>query len=214
MSWFDLEAGNEAEVAYKSNNSFEIRGEKLITLKEVYIVESTKSEAKGLKVKFQYDNNIFGNETFWYINKDTGTQRNAEGKPTFGSLQIKEFFGALGLDIASMKPEKRKIQVGKEADKIEEVNMFPTLYDKQLLVVVQMQEEENYNTQEIELKPSVIGWFDPKTRKNYKELANGTEAKAILSYIKRSEKDKVFKERATTNGTSSVEVEIEDNPFA
>lgn len=210
MSWFDLEAGNEAEEVYSQSGGFERRGEYLVELQECYLVDSDNTGGTGLKVKFKYEDGGFGNTAFWFINGQTKTQRMPDGRPTFGSIQIKQLFGALQINPNSVKPVVSKIEVAK--DTFEDKPTFRELFGKKVLVVVQMQENE-YNG-EITLRPDVIGFFDPKTRKNYKELDEGTEPKMIEKAIKQSQKDRLLKKDNNKAPKQNDTVNNDDNPWA
>jgi hypothetical protein len=183
--WFDFEISEEAIVEYDGSKKIDA-GEHKVTLQEVYLLPSNSSDAKAFVVSFKYANGKIGTEKFWYINSKTGTQRTPEGKPTFGSLQIREFLGALGIEASSLKPTAGSIVLSQ--DKTIDTQVFRELYGKEITVVVQLQEEPKWNDPSIIYTlPGVIGWYNPATRQNYKERANGLEAKDIASKLKRAE---------------------------
>lgn len=189
--WFDEEASEEAVKEYAQSYGIQT-GEFLVTLKYCYILESSSSNAKAFKVEFEYESGKKGDAAFWFLDKNTGTQRKENGKPTFGSMQMAEFFGALEMSPNSIKSTDTKIKVfGGE----KEMEAFLDLFDKTVRVVVQAKEEEHYKSGEIKEVPEVIGWFNTKTRLSSKEwVEKQLEPKAIESAIKRSTKLRKIKE--------------------
>jgi hypothetical protein len=191
MSWFleedDVKVAEELYAPKGGNNT----GEKVVTIKYVYILDSGSSKAKAIVIEYEHENKFRGQERYWFINKVTGTPKKEDGTPTLGALQVANFFGALKIDPNSIKPQKTTIKVfGKE----QELPVFRELFDKPVRVVIQAKEEEHYTTGEIMEVDEVIGWYDVATRKNKKELADKESvAKDIESAIKRSEKVRKFK---------------------
>ena len=209
MSWFNIgtDEVNEAESLYAPKVG-SISGEHVVTIAQVYLMESGSSSAKALVVDYVHENGSRGTEKFWYINKDTGTEKKPDGTPTIGSLQVANFFGAIKVKPESVEPKRTMYKVFGQ-DK--EVFAFPTLVGREVRVVVQMKEEEKYSDGSIIEVAEVIGWFDVKTRKNRKELAEDTDALQIEKDIKRSEK--LRKMKAKKEPVSSKKEPEEERPW-
>ena len=217
MSWFELEAEDikVAEEAYapKGGNN---TGEKVVTLKYCYLLPSTSSKAVAFVIEYEHENKFKGTEKYWFINKETGKPKSPDGKPTFGSLQVADFLGALKLKAESIKPVKTKIKVfGEER----EMDVFRELYDRTVRCVIQAKEEESYKDGSIIEVDEVIGWFDVSSRKNRKELEADSDAVQIEKDIKRSatlRKLKAKKEepkKAEDNGSWNSSVDT-GNPWS
>jgi hypothetical protein len=186
MSWFlddaDIKVAEELYAHKGGNNT----GEKVVTLKYVYVLDSNSSNAKALVVEYEHENGFKGSERYWFIDKVTGKPKKEDGKPTLGSLQVANLFGALKIEPNSIKPQKTSIKVFGEE---KEMPVFRELFDKPVRAVIQAKEEESYKTGDIIEVDEVIGWFDVATRKSRKELeTEGSEAKDIEGAIKRSAK--------------------------
>lgn len=193
MFWFiedkDIKVAEELYAPKGGNNT----GEKVVTIKNVYILDSNSSAAKALVIEYEHENGFKGQEKYWFIDKTTGTPKKPDGNPTLGSLQVANFFGALKINPNSIKPQRTLIKVfGKDL----EVPLFRELYGKQVRVVIQAKEEEHYSTGEIREVDEVIGWYDVVTRKNRKELeTENSKAEDIEKAIKRAEKVRKLKSK-------------------
>jgi hypothetical protein len=212
MSWFlednDVKVAEELYAPKGASNT----GEKVVTIKYVYILDSNSSNAKALVIEYEHENKFRGQERYWFIDKTTGKPKKPDGTPTLGSLQVANFFGALKIDPNSIKPQKTTIKVfGKE----QEMPVFRELFDKKVRVVIQSKEEEHYATGEITEVDEVIGWYDVATRKNRKELADEKSvAKDIENAIKRSEKVRKLKsKKVATNSKDASGWGVEDNDY-
>ena len=209
-SWFDDTVVEEARELYDSK-SFELSGEFVVQLKYCYISDSQSSSARAVTVEFEYPNGMKGREQFWFINKFTGTQRTPDDKPTFGSIQVEDFFGAMGMRAKVTPLVDTKITVlGKEA----EMPVFRALFDKTIRVVVQMKEERDDRDGSISEKIGVMGWYNVDTRLNAKEImAGATEPKQIERDLKRCTKLRKLKASKTEPTQASKDAPA-DNPWA
>ena len=210
MSWFDEAVAVEAQEEYASK-SFDLSGEHVVQLKYCYIMPSQSSDAQAFVAEFEYESGAKGRESFWFINKETGTQKKPDGKPTFGSMQVANFLGAMKINANDLKPSDTDIQVfGKDKN----MKVFRELFDKKVRVVIQMQEEEDNRDGSIREVSGVIGWFNADSRLNAKEISSGaTEPKQIESDVKRCTKLRKLKVSKTEPTQTSKDAPV-DNPWA
>ena len=181
-------------------------GERVVEIGYVYISKSKSSNAEALVIEYKHEDGFRGTERYWVINKETGTPKTPEGKPTFGSLQAEEFFGSMKVNPRESKPVPTTIKVfGEEKS----VPVFRDFFGKKVRVVIQKKEEESYTDGSIIEVDEVLGWFDLSTRKNRRELSiENSEPLQIEKDIKRSEKLrklKVKKEKDTTPKEQTAE---------
>lgn len=205
MSWFDNEV---AEVATKEYaQSFSVAtGEFPVKLDLVYMVESQSSKAKGIRIEFSYESNKKGDTTIWFIDKETGTQLKPDGKPTFGSMVVPQFFGAFEKSANDFKTTSSEIKsFGKDIT----ADVFRELTGKMVRVVIQSADKVDNRDGSVSEVPEVIGWFNMATRLSYKEWQDkATEPKEIEGAIKRSAKHRKSKENKAPASQTAEQKEL------
>jgi hypothetical protein len=205
MSWFDTEVAEEATKEYAQ--SFTVQtGEFPVKLDLVYMVESTSSKAKGIRIEFSYESNKKGDTTIWFIDKETGTQLKPDGKPTFGSMVVPQFFGAFEKSANDFKTTSSEIKsFGKDIT----ADVFRELTGQMVRVVIQSVDKVDYRDGSISEVPEVIGWFNIKTRLSFKEWQDkATEPKEIEGAIKRSQKHRKSKENKSSTSKTAEQKEL------
>jgi hypothetical protein len=205
MSWFNNEVAEEATKEYAQ--SFVVQtGEFPVKLDLVYMVSSQSSKAQGIRIEFSYESNKKGDTTIWFIDKDTGTQVKSDGKPTFGSMVVPQFFGAFEKDANEFKTTPSEIKsFGKDIT----ADVFRELTGQMVRVVIQSVDKVDNRDGSVSEVPEVIGWFNMKTRLSFKEWQDkATEPKEIEGAIKRSMKHRKSKDSKTTNTQTAEQREL------
>lgn len=191
MSWFNDEAAAEAVNEYAQSFSV-ATGEFPVKLDLVYMVESKSSLAKGIRIEFSYESGKKGDSTIWFIDKTTGTQLTQDGKSTYGSKTMVEFFGSFEKTPNDFKTTSSEIKsFGKDIT----ADVFRELTGKMVRVVIQSADKVDNRDGSISEVPEVIGWFNMKTRLSFKEWQDkATEPKEIEGAVKRSAKHRKSKD--------------------
>ena len=156
----DLTKATGTKEKFKKNGVYEI------TIKEAYLTDSTKSQAKAVTLIFE-DENSYGRANFWYLKGD-GTE-NEFSRKTLNRLAY-----LLKLKTENLKTETKKYKTfyGNEMERV----YLPDFTDKKIGVILTVEHDMDQVNMEVK------DFFDIKTKKTSDEFLNKTEAHTVAFF--------------------------------